>query len=66
MFQQSSMNGSDVLDPTFTSSQWRYFAPIIQTESKLHVTHLNVLSDGSDVLNYSHVVTEEVYGDELW
>jgi hypothetical protein len=63
-FRLSTINGSDVSNRTLTRSLCRSFAPIVQIEGELPVTHLKVLSNGRESLNHSHVVTEEVYGGE--
>jgi hypothetical protein len=63
-FRLSTINGSDVLNRTLTPSLCCSFAPIVQIEGELPVTHLKVLSNGRESLNHSHVVTDEVYGGE--
>lgn len=63
-FALSHINGSDVSNRTLTPSLCRSFAPIVQIEGELPVTHLKVLSNGREQLNHSHVITDEVYGDE--
>jgi hypothetical protein len=63
-FRLSTINGSGVLNRTLTPSLCRSFAPVVQIEGELPVTHLKVLSNGRESLNHSHVVTDEVYGGE--
>ena len=63
-FRLSTINGSDVSNRTLTPSLCRSFAPIVQIEGELPVTHLKVLSNGRESLNHSNVVTDEVYGGE--
>lgn len=63
-FRLSTISGADVLDRTLTRSLCCSFAPIVQIEGELPVTHLKVLSNGREQLNHSHVITDEVYGGE--
>lgn len=63
-FRLSTINGSDVSNHTLTPSLYRSFAPVVQIEGELPVTHLKVLSNGRESLNHSHVVTDEVYANE--
>ncbi|WP_311170439.1 hypothetical protein [Halobellus ordinarius] len=63
-FRLSTINGSDVSNRTLTRSLCCSFAPIVQIEGELPVTHLKVLSNGREQLNHSHVITDEVYGGE--
>lgn len=60
-FELSTINGSDVSNQTLTPTLCRSFAPIVQIEGELPVTHLKVLKNGREQSTHSHIVTDEVY-----